>query len=86
MKLLVLFPLCCVDLPDTSKRNNKCFPIWGIHLHTEKKETGRKRERERGKISKNYSFESWRAERKGREVNFKRGAGDFRETDNVFPN
>lgn len=65
MTLLASFPLCCVDLPDTSKRNNKRFPIWGSNLHTDKKRTGkRERQLKDGKITKNDSFESQRAERK----------------------
>lgn len=38
MKPLALFPLCRVDLPDIRKWYDKCFPIWGSHLHTDKKE------------------------------------------------
>lgn len=68
MKILAALPLCGVDLPNISKRNYECFfAIWGIHLHPDKKETGRKRERERemkeGKITKNYSLECRRDER-----------------------
>lgn len=35
--------MCFVDLPEIRKRNSKCIPVWGIHLHTDKE---RDREKE----------------------------------------